>query len=102
MDIKIKRNITLFASILLLWIMLITIEVILKYSGVLLQVIYLASIVTLLIALWNVNHSVVAGIKNEIIQFISRGVIAVVLTGVFVFLAVIIGVNYKFLIGGTL
>ena len=102
MKVQVIKNVVLLGGMLILWLVLIAIEVFTGYSGVILQTIYALSLFTLFVALWLVNRSVVAGIKNELLQFISCGALALGLTGLFVFVAVVVGVNFKYLIGGSL
>lgn len=96
------KNAVLLGGALILWLALIAIEVFTNYSGVFLQAVYALSIFTLFVALWLVNRPVVAGIKNELLQFMSCGAMALGLTGLFVFVAVVVGVNFKYMIGGSL
>ena len=70
------------------------------YTGFALQAVYALSLFALFLVFWLVNRPVVKGIKNGILQFVSCGTLAVVLTGFFVFVAVVVGVNFKMLIGG--
>ena len=90
----------LFGGVLVLWLLLIAIEVFTGYTGFALQAVYALSLFALFVAFWLVNRLVVKGIKNDILQFVSCGAWAVVLTGLFVFVAVVVGVNFKMLIGG--
>ena len=101
MNVQLIKNAVLMGGTLILWLALIAIEVFTGYSGIFLQAIYALSLFTLFVALWLVNRPVVAVIMNEILQFISCGVLALGLTGLFVFVAVVVGVNFKNMIGST-
>lgn len=102
MNIQVIKNVALFGGALILWLALIAIEVFTGYSGAILQAAFAISLFTLFVALWLVNRPVVAGIKNEVLQFASCGALAFGITGLFVFVAVVAGVNFKLLIGGSL
>ena len=100
MNLQVTNNIVLFGGTLVLWLLLIAIEVFTGYTGIFLQAAYALSLFVLFVAFWLVNRPVVKGIKNDVLQFMSCGAMAVVLTGLFVFVAVVVGVNFKMLIGG--
>ena len=82
-----------------LWLLLIAIEVYTGYTGFFLQAVYALSLFALIVAFWLVNRPVVKGIKNDVLQFMSCGAMAVALTGVFVLVAVLVGVNIQIVIG---
>ena len=100
MNIQVTKNVALFVGTLALWLLLIAIEVFTGYTGFFLQAVYALSLFALFVAFWLVNRPVVKGIKNDVLQFMSCGAMAVALTGLFVFVAVVVGVNFKMLIGG--
>ena len=100
MNIQVTKNVALFGGTLVLWLLLIAIEVFTGYTGFFLQAVYALSLFALFVAFWLVNRTVVKGITNDVLQFISCGAMAVALTGLFVFVAVVVGVNFKMLIGG--
>ena len=102
MNAQFVKNVALFGGTLILWLVLIAIEVLTGYSGVIIQAAYALSLFTLFVSLWLVNRPVVAGLKNEVLQFASCGALALGITAIFVFVAVVVGVNFKFLIGGSL
>jgi len=98
MYIQTLKNAVLFGSTLIFWLVLITIEVLAGYSGIFLQIIYGTSLFALLVAFWLVNRPVVKNIKNEYVQFLFCGSIAVALMVLYVFIAVVVGGGYKRLI----
>ena len=100
MNSQIIKNVVLFGIALALWLILITIEVFTGYSGLFLQAVYALSLLAVFVTFWLVNRSIVVGIKSEALQMVSCGAIAVALTGLFLIMAVVVGVNFKFLIGG--
>jgi len=102
MNVQVIKNVVLFGGTLVLWLALIAIEVFTNYSGVYIQAIYALSLFALFVALWLVNRPVVAGIKSEVLQFVSCGVLAFGITALFVLVAVIAGVKFRHLIGGSL
>ena len=102
MNVQVLKNVALFGGALILWLVLIAIEVLTGYSGVIIQAVYALSLFALFVSLWLVNRPVVAGLKNEVLQFASCGALALGITALFVFVAVVVGVNFKLLIVGSL
>ena len=101
MSIQFKKNVVLFCGALVLRIVLISIEVFFNYTGIALQAVYAISILTLFVLIWLVNRPLVAGIKSIVLQFVSCSAIALLLTGLFVFIALVQGTFFKLLIKGS-
>ena len=95
MNGQVIKNVVLLGGALVTWLALIAIEVFTSYSGVFLQAAYVLLLFGLFVALWLVNRPVVTGIRNELLQFFICGAIALGLTALFVYIAVIVGVNFK-------
>lgn len=102
MYIQTIKNLLLFFGTLGFWLVLIAIEVLTGYSGVVLQVIYGLSMFSLFVAFWMVNRETVKNINNEFSQFLASGAIAMALMGLFVMSVAIVGSNFKKLIEGWL
>lgn len=100
MYIQTLKNMILFFSTLVFWLVLITIEVLTGYSGILLQIIYGLSMFALFAAFWLVNRTTVNKLDNEFAQFFASGAIAMVLMGIFFVTVLVVGVAYKNLIEG--
>ncbi len=101
MSVQFKKNVILFCWALALRVILITIEVFLNYTGIALQAVYAISILSLFVVIWFVNRPLVARIKGTVLQFVSCSAIALLLTGLFVFIALVQGTFFKLLIKGS-
>jgi len=101
MSVQFKKNVVLFCGALALRVVLITIEVFFNYTGIALQAVYVISILSLFVLIWLVNRPLVTGIKSKVLQFVSCSVIALLLTGLFVFIALVQGTFFKLLIKGS-
>lgn len=102
MYVQTLKNMLLFFGTLGFWLVLISIEVLTGYSGIVLQVVYGLSMFSLFIAFWLVNRTTVKSINNEFLQFLASGAIAIVLMGLFILTVLVAGVNFKKLIAGWL
>jgi hypothetical protein len=100
MYIQTLKNGLLFCGMLALWLVLITIEVVSGYSGIFLQVVYGFSMFALFVAFWLTNRTTVQNIQSQLMQFFASGAMAVTLMGLFLFVAIISGANFKILIEG--
>lgn len=99
LNVQVIKNTVLLGGALLIWLALIAIEVFTGSSGVFLQTAYALLLFVLFVALWLVNRPVVTGIGNEFLQFFICGAMALGLTALFVYVAVIAGVSFKRFLG---
>jgi hypothetical protein len=95
----ILKNLSAFAIGLISWLFLISIEVYTSYTGIALTGLYLAVPITLFAVFKEINNPY--AFPNPI-KPITSNIIAVVITLLFISIGIIIGVNFKFLIGGTI
>ena len=101
MSIQLKRNVVLFCAALVLRVILVSIEVYFNYTGIVLQAIYAISILSLFALIWFANRPLFAGLKSKVLQFVSCTAIALLLTGLYVFITAVEGTFFKLLIKGS-
>ena len=101
MSIQVKKNILLFCAAMVLRVILVSIEVYFNYTGIVLQAIYIISILSLFVLIWITNRPVVAGLKSKVLQIVSCAAIALLLTGLYVFITAVEGTFFKLFIKGS-
>jgi hypothetical protein len=94
-NIHLWRNTIIFAASLAFWLLLITIEVLFGYSGIVLQALYGILLFGLLIGLWLGNRPLFATIKNPFFRFCAGGVLAFSIWTLFLFCAINFGIVFK-------
>ena len=98
MYVQTLKNLLLFIGTLAFWLVLISIDVLTGYSGVLLQLIYGLSMFSLFVAFWLVNRTTVKNFGNEVTQFFASGAIAMGLMGLFIVTVFFVGSSFRKLI----
>jgi len=99
-DLQTTKNLILFGSTLVFWLVLISIELATGYSGIFLQGIYGISLFALFVAFWLVNRTSVSVLENEFAQFFASGAIALTLTTLFLITALFLGSGFRKLLHG--
>lgn len=100
MSIQFKLNALIFFWTLILRMVLVAIEVFFDFTGFALHAVYAISILSLFVIIWLVNRPLVAKDKSKALQLVSCSAIAILLTGLYVYLTWVEGTFFKLLIAG--
>ena len=101
MSIQFRQNVLILCGALVLRTALVTIEVYLNFTGIALHATYAILILSMFVLIWLVNRPLVADLKSKALQFLSCSAIALLLTGLFVFIALVQGTFFKLMIKGS-
>ncbi|MCD4776550.1 MAG: hypothetical protein K8S15_10950 [Candidatus Aegiribacteria sp.] len=102
MSTQFRKNALIFFGALILRMLLVAIEVFFDFTGIALHAVYAISILSLFVVIWLVNRPLVAKHKGKALQLVSCSAIALLLTGLYVYLTLIEGTFFKFLIAGSM
>lgn len=102
MSIQFSKNALIFCGAVILRMLLVAIEVFFDFTGIALHAVYAISILSLFIVIWLVNRPLVAKNKSNALQLLRCSVIALLLTGLFVYLTLVEGTFFKFFIAGSM
>ena len=102
MNIHVWKNAVLLAAAMALWLVLIAVELLTGYSGAFMQAALGLTLFALLVALWLLNRPALEPLRNPVLEFVCCGALAFALTGVFVLVAVVIGVQFRRLLEGLI
>ncbi len=102
MSIQFKQNVLIGIWVLVIRMVLVAIEVHFNFTGIALHAVYAILILSMFVLIWFVNRPAVAELKSRVLQFLSCSAIALLLTGLFVFIALVEGTFFKLLIKGSL
>ncbi len=101
MSIQFRKNIIIFCGAQVLRAVLVASEVYLNFTGIALHAVYAILILSMFVLIWFVNHPTIAELKSKVLQFLSCSGIALLLTSLFVFVALVQGTFFKLLIKGS-
>ncbi len=101
MSVQFKKNVLLFCGALIVRFVLVSIEVYFNYTGIALQIVYVISVLSLFVLIWITNRPLVAELNSKVLRFLSCSAIALLLTGLYVFITAVRGIFFKLLIKGS-